>query len=482
MLRRILLVAILAPATFMAGCKSMANDAPTANAAAGTMQGESSVSQPETRSIAKDAYIYGFPIVEAYKTLYAQAVDKGGPNYKAPFNQIGNTANVFTPKDTAIITPNSDTPYSFVWMDLRAEPVVLTLPPIEAQRYYSVQLIDLYTHNFAYLGTRATGNKGGNYIIAGPGWTGATPANINGVIRTESNIAYALYRTQLYDKKDLANVRRIQRGYKVKTLSAFLGTKAPAPAAPISWPQPAPGMTDTPAIFRYLSFMLQFAPTDPSEKDLMARFAKIGVGPGLPFDERQEPPVVQKALADGIADGKAEFAQFKKTKVDTREVSSGDFFGTRAYLKNNYLYRYAGAALGIFGNSADEANYPAYFVDADGQPLDASTKRYVMHFDKNGLPPANAFWSLTMYDGKSKLLVDNPLNRYLLNSRMLGRLKRDADGGLTFYVQHDSPGKAKESNWLPAPAGPFYAIMRIYMPKPEVASGQWQRPPLKQVD
>ncbi|MGT2433691.1 DUF1214 domain-containing protein [Cupriavidus basilensis] len=191
---------------------------------------------------------------------------------------------------------------------------------------------------------------------------------------------------------------------------------------------------------------------------------------------------MQKALADGIADGKAEFAQFKKTKVDTSEVSSGDFFGTRAHLKNNYLFRYTGAALGIFGNSADEANYPAYFVDADGQPLDASTRRYVMHFDKDGLPPANAFWSLTMYDGNSKLLVDNPLNRYLLNSRMLGRLQRDADGGLTFYVQHDSPGKAKESNWLPAPAGPFYAIMRIYMPKPEVASGQWQRPPLKRVD
>ncbi|MGX6569783.1 DUF1254 domain-containing protein [Cupriavidus necator] len=482
MLRKFLLIAILAPASFISGCKSIANDGATAKAAAGTMQGEISVSSSEARPTAKEAYIYGFPIVEAYKTLYAQAVDKGGSNFKAPFNQIGNTANVFTPKDTAIITPNSDTPYSFVWMDLRAEPIVLTLPPIEAQRYYSVQLIDLYTHNFAYLGTRATGNKGGNYLVAGPGWTGETPANINGVIRAESNIAYALYRTQLYDEKDLANVRRIQRGYKVKTLSAFLGTKAPPPAAPISWPAPEPGMTDTPAIFRYLSFMLQFAPTDPSERDLMARFARIGVGPGLPFDERRQPSSVQKALADGIADGKAEFAQFKKSKVDTREVSSGDFFGTRAYLKNNYLYRYTGAALGIFGNSAEEASYPAYFVDADGHPLDASTKRYVMHFDKDKLPPADAFWSLTMYDGKSKLLVDNPLNRYLLNSRMLGRLKRDADGGLTFYVQHDSPGKGKESNWLPAPAGPFYAVMRIYMPKPEVTSGQWQRPPLKRVD
>ncbi|MGT2494680.1 DUF1254 domain-containing protein [Cupriavidus basilensis] len=139
-------------------------------------KGESSVSQSETRSIAKDAYIYGFPIVEAYKTLYAQAVDKGGPNYKAPFNQIGNTANVFTPKDTAIITPNSDTPYSFVWMDLRAEPVVLTLPPIEAQRYYSVQLVDLYTHNFAYLGTRATAKQGRQLHHRRPGMDRRNPS------------------------------------------------------------------------------------------------------------------------------------------------------------------------------------------------------------------------------------------------------------------------------------------------------------------
>ncbi|HBD31966.1 MAG TPA: cell envelope protein, partial [Cupriavidus sp.] len=131
--------------------------------------------EAEVRAIAREAYIYGYPVVEAYKTLYAQAVDQGGPNFKAPFNQIGNTANVFTPNDTAIITPNSDTPYSFVWMDLRAEPLVLTLPPIENKRYYSAQLIDLYTHNFAYLGTRTSGNQGGNYMIVGPDWSGEKP-------------------------------------------------------------------------------------------------------------------------------------------------------------------------------------------------------------------------------------------------------------------------------------------------------------------
>ncbi len=192
---------------------------------------DEAVSTSEARSIAKDAYIYGFPMVESYKTLYGQAVDPGGPNFKAPFNQIGNTANVFTPKDTAIITPNSDTPYSFVWMDLRAEPIVLTLPAIEESRYYSVQLIDLYTQNFAYLGKRTTGSNGGNFMIAGPNWKGETPVGIAAVMPCETEFAYALYRTQLFGADDIENVKKIQGGYRVQPLSAFL-RQQPVKAAP----------------------------------------------------------------------------------------------------------------------------------------------------------------------------------------------------------------------------------------------------------
>jgi hypothetical protein len=471
-----LLVAAFLPVFALSGCQSMKNGLAADQAA--HEEGASALNEAEVRSIAREAYLYGYPVVEAYKTLYAQAVDQGGPNFKAPFNQVGNTANVFTPKDTAIITPNSDTPYSFVWMDLRAEPLVLTLPPIENKRYYSVQLIDLYTHNFAYLGTRTTGDQGGNYMIAGPDWNGEKPASVKAVIRSESSIAYAIYRTQLFNAKDLRRVRAIQKGYKVRTLSAFLGKPAPAAAAPIGWPKPAADATDSLAFFRYLNFMLQFAPTMPSEQDVMARFAKIGVGRGLPFDERSLSPEIQKTLAAGMADGKSHFVEFKKTQLDTRKLTSGDLFGTREHLKNNYMYRYAAAALGIFGNSAEEAIYPGYFLDAAGRPLNAAATRYTLHFDKDKLPPANAFWSLTMYDGKSKLLVANPLNRYLINSSMLGQLKRDRDGGLTLYVQKDSPGKDKASNWLPAPDGPFYAILRVYLPKQEMLSGQWRQPPM----
>ena len=209
------------------------------------------------------------------------------------------------------------------------------------------------------------------------------------------------------------------------------------------------------------------------------RFASVGIRPGQPFDEAALSPQIKQALLDGIADANQELDTFKKAKVNTQQVSSADLFGTRQSLKDNYLYRFAGAKMGIYGNSGSEADYQSYFVDANGHPLDASKHDYTLHFAKDGLPPTNAFWSMTMYDGKSQLLVDNPINRYLLNSPMLPQLKRDADGGLTFYLQHSSPGKDKESNWLPAPNGPFYAMLRNYGPAAAVVDRSWKRPQLQ---
>ena len=432
----------------------------------------------EARAIAKEAYLYGVPVVEMYKRLYTQAVDKGGANYKAPFNHIGNTAQVFTPKDTAFATPNADTPYSFVWMDLRSEPLVLTLPKIEDNRYYSVQLIDLYTHNLAYLGTRSTGNNGGHYMIAGPDWKGQQPVDVDRVIYSESTIAYALYRTQLFDEKDLNKVKQIQNGYKVQSLSSYVKQAAPAKAPKIEWPKPTATMTEGPQLFRYLNFMLAFAAPQDSEKVLLARFAKIGIAPGAPFKVNQLTAEQRKALDAGIADARAEYSAFKKDKIDTHQVSSNDLYGNRDRLQNNYLYRFAGAELGIFGNSASEAVNLRYTLDSEGKPANGARHSYTVHFAKDQLPPTDAFWSLTMYDAKTRLLVPNHKKRYLINSQMLDKLKRDADGGLTLALQHHEPPKDEQSNWLPAPPGPFYAVLRIYLPKPEVVNGQWNLPPL----
>jgi len=476
--RNIVLCAALTAALVTTACQPKTAQAPKGESTSPAAQ-TSTPTPAEVRAIAKEAYIWGFPMVESYKTLHAQALQPGGPDFRAPLNTIGSLANVATPKDTAIITPNSDTPYSFLWLDLRAEPQVLSIPKIDAKRYFSVQLIDMYTQNFDYINAATTHGNAGHYLVAGPDWKGETPKDVDKVLRSETQFAYALYRTQLFRPDDLDNVRRLQAQYKVQPLSAFLGTPPPAKAPAVDFPPYDAKTANGLGFFSYLNFLLQFAPTQPSEVALRERFAKIGIVPGKPFDEASLSPENKQALLDGIADANQALETFKTTKINTQQVTSAELFGSRAFLKDNYLYRFAGAKLGIFGNSGSEADYQSYFVDAQGQPLDASKHDYVLTFAKDKLPPTNAFWSITMYDGKTQLLVDNPRNRYLINSPMLPSLKRDADGGLTLYLQHASPGKDKESNWLPAPDGPFYAILRNYSPASAVVDRSWKRPDLQ---
>jgi len=447
-----------------------------------TVSPASTVTPAEASAIAKEAYTYGYPMVDSYRILNAYFVNRANPEYKAPWNQILNIPRVYTPDDKAVQTPNSDTPYSMVGMDLRAEPIVLTVPPMEKKRYFSIQLIDLYTHNFDYIGSRTTGNDGGSFLIAGPGWKGKTPKGAKRVIRSETELALAVYRTQLFNPADLANVKKVQAGYKAQTLSAFLGEPAPRAAPAIDFVKPLTPDSQKTSLefFNILNFALQFCPTNPSETELMARFAKIGVGAGKTFDASKLSPDMKKAIEDGMVDAWADQAALKK-RIDAKELVSGDMFGTREYLKNNYGYRMAGAVIGIYANSKAEAMYPAYTVDSDGQALDATRNSYTIRFEPGQLPPVNAFWSLTMYELPASLLTSNPLNRYLLNSPMLPQFKRDADGGLTLIIQNESPGKGKEANWLPAPKGPFFMAMRLYWPKDEALEGEWTAPPVKRV-
>jgi hypothetical protein len=441
---------------------------------------QTNVTPAEARAIAKDAYIYGFPLVDNYRVEYAYFVDRASPEFKAPWNHIANIPRVFTPADTAVQTPNSDTPYSWMGLDLRAEPIVLTLPPMEKNRYFSVQFTDAYTFNFDYLGTRTTGNDGGSYLVAGPNWNGPMPKGIKKVVRSETELILVVYRTQLFNAGDIDNVKKIQAGYKVQPLSEFLNTAAHKAAPAIDFMKPLTPETQKTSLefFNVMNFVLQFCPTDPSEKALMARFAKIGVGVGKTFDPDKLSPEIKTAIEQGRADAYAAFAGGVK-KLDDGTLTSGDLFGTRQAMKNNYLNRWLGT-IGIYGNSKQEALYPVYRVDDTGQKLEG-TNRYTLRFAPGQYPPVNAFWSLTMYSLPASLLVANPLDRYLINSPMLPQLKKDADGGLTLYIQNESPGKDKEPNWLPAPKGPFAMYMRLYWPKPEALEGKWKSPPLKRV-
>ena len=437
------------------------------------------VTPAEARAIAKEATIFGFPLVDSYRVQYSYFVDRGGDQFKAPWNTIFNTARVYTPADTAIQTPNSDTPYSFVGADLRAEPLVLSVPAIDKDRYYSLQFIDMYTFNFAYVGSRATGNDAGNFLLAGPNWHGETPPGVKQVIRSETEFAFVLYRTQLFSPDDIDNVKKIQAGYKVQPLSQFLGKAAPLPAPAVDFVKPlSPEAEKTsPEFFTILNFVLGFCPPNPAETAMRARFAKLGIGPHGTFDAKALSPEMLKAVQDGMADAWAQFKTYKETELDTGKRTSADAFGTREFLNGDYLGRFSGAVLGIYGNSKDEAIYPLYFVDSDKKPL-SGTNRYELRFAPGDLPPVNAFWSLTLYELPSSLLSANPLNRYLINSEMLPGLKRDDDGGITLAVQHADPGAGEEANWLPAPSGPFFVVMRLYWPKADALDGKWMAPPL----
>jgi len=441
----------------------------------------------ETKAIAEEGFIYGLPIVMNYAVMYEYSVDKNSGQYKAPFNQIKNETRVFTYEDTAIVTPNSDTPYSFLWMDLRAEPMVLSVPAVEKGRYYSVQLEDGNCFNYGYIGSRATGIKAGDYMVVGPEWKGATPAGIKKVFRSTTQFSVAGYRTQLFNAADMPNVIKLQSGYKVQPLSAYLKQPAPPAAPAVNFPKIDKELMKT-NFFEYLDFSLPFAPPGPEEKDIRAKLATIGIGAGKTFDFKSLSPETKAAMIEGMKAGEEKVKAFLKTGIkDVNGWGIVSPFGDRAFYNGNWLLRAAAAQAGIYGNDAIEAVYPITKTLANGERLDGSRHDYTLTFAAGNYPPVNAFWSVTMYDGKTQLLIKNPINRYLINSPMLPTMKKNADGSLTLYIQKDSPGADKESNWLPAPDGPIYLVMRLYSPKTEAPSilppgeGTWKPPGIVKV-
>jgi len=440
-------------------------------------------------AIAREAYVHGYPMVMNYKAMYQYAVDTDNPDYKGPFNEVTCEARVFTPDDRAVVTPSSDTPYCMFWMDLRAEPLVLSVPEMDAERYYSFQLIDLYTHNFAYVGSLTTGHEAGRFLLAGPYWDDETPDGITEVIRSETGFIFNVTRTQLFDPADLDEVKAIQARYELQPLSAFLGEEAPAEPPRPDFPDWIEGSQFDERFFRYLDFVMDLLERPgPGEDALWRDLARLGIGPGETFRLESLPADRVEALQAGAKAGLAEIEAFI-AEQSTDPLISGKIFGTREFLagsaRENYglaspdLPRAAAAHAGLYGNSAAEAIYPTYRVDADEEPLDASAHAYTLTFPADGLPPVEAFWSLTMYDGKTQLLIENPLDRYLLNSTMLDDLEREEDGSLVLHVGHRSPGDDREANWLPAPDGPFYLVLRLYGPGAAALEGRWTPPQIR---
>lgn len=442
----------------------------------------SDLTAAETHAIAEEGFIYGLPRVMNYAVMYEYAVDKNSTQYKAPFNQIKNIPRVFTYKDTAIISPNSDTPYSFAWLDLRAEPMVISVPAVPKDRYYVVQLIDSNVYNYGYIGSRATGNEPGKYMVVGPDWKGEKPAGIDKVFHSLTPFTMAGFRTQLFDPADMPNVIKVQGAYNVETLSAYLKQPAPTAAPKIDFlPATTGGIKDN--FWTYLDAALEIIPQTAEDKDIRSKLASIGIGTDKAFSIKDLSPEQQAALMEGAKAGSAQVSKF--LAEGTKQINSwniGSFWGDQKFYSGDWLKLAAGAKAGIYANDAIEATYPYTRVDSNGQTLDASKHNYTLTFAAGQTPPVNAFWSVTMYDGKSQLLIENPINRYIINSPMMPKMKKNDDGSLTIYIQHESPGADKEANWLPAPNDTVYLAMRLYWPKTEAPSilppgnGSWKPP------
>jgi hypothetical protein len=307
------------------------------------------------------------------------------------------------------------------------------------------------------------------------------------VIYCETDLFFVIVRTQLMNEYDLGKVKDIQNEYQLQSLGSYMGTGSTSTDRQDNFPEWKNGDELTVAFFKYLDVMLKLSQPVASEIDLRNRFAKLGIGTERGFDINAFDVKTQKAIEQGILEGLTEMESFVE-KNSTDPLASAKIFGTRDFLVNSakknfqldnfYVLRAAAAAIGIYGNSGSEAIYPAYLMESSGIPFNASKISYKITFQGDELPPVNAFWSLSIYDGITQLFINNSLDRYLLNSNMMKNYEFDDDGSLTLYIQKDSPGVALESNWLPAPDGTFYCVLRLYGPKQEALLGKWINPPM----
>jgi len=377
-----------------------------------------------------------------------------------------------------VVRPNADTYYSTAVLDLSNGPLVLSLPNTHG-RYYMMPILDAYSNVFASPGTRTTGNGANIFLITGPGWSGTVPTTMK-EIKSPTHMAFIIGRTQVNSKADGQRVVvPLQRQYKLVPLSAWgKPYRSPKPIADPTVPKGTPNdiVKNMPidSFFNYVNRLFVKNPPLPDDKTAMEEFASIGVGPGKQFDLNKFNAATQQAIKKIPGDFFALAAEyFSKPK----ELVNGwnPMHGPVGTYGTNYNVRAMVAYGGLFANLTDDAIYPSAGFDGDNNPLNGANN-YVIHFNKGETPPANAFWSITMYDGDG-FMVDNPIKRNAIGDR--SNLKKNADGSIDIYIQHDSPGSGKEQNWLPAPIGPFNVLMRVYWPKKEMLDGSWHAPALK---
>jgi hypothetical protein len=440
----------------------------------GTSPAQANVTPQEARKIAKEAYIFNFSLVMMYRTMYIQAINTKSKSYSGGFGKWLHLG-MSTPKDTDIVSPNNDTPYSWAWVDLRAEPWVLTMPKIEEKRFYTSQWDDLWGFVLDNPGSIDDGNGGVSVLLAAPDWKGDLPEGIKRVVQGETDFLGTLTRTQAFSAKDLPNVQKIQKEYKLQPLSAYLGKAAPKPAPEIKWMEWKDGDETTDKFWSYVNFLLPYTTPNDMDKDVYTDMSKIGLEPGKQWDASK----LDKDIADAITAGMKDARDHLK-KESTTFTDASVFFRSRKDAKDDYDNRALGVYVGIFGNIKKVSVYIALPTDSKGALFDGSKASYELKFTKDQLPPAKYFWSMTMYKLPQRWLTANPIKRYSIGSVTPG-VQTGKDGSLTIEINAKSPGKDKESNWLPAPSGPFWLVMRTYGPGKSILDKTYKVPPITPV-
>jgi hypothetical protein len=442
---------------------------------------QTAITEQEALAIGIDAYLYFYPLVSMDVTRkVATNIEAGKMPGFGPANAFHSFATYPTADLKAVVRPNFDTLYSSAFLDLIAEPMIVSAPDTGG-RYYLLPMLDMWTDVFASPGWRTTGTQAGNFLIATPGWSGAVPAGMTR-INAPTPFVWIIGRTKTDGPQDYDAVHKIQAGYKITPLSEWGKPARPVAVKidpTVNMMTPPKTQVDTmPAgkFFAYAAELLKVNPPHTTDQPIIAQLKKIGIEPGKSFDSEK----IDFAIWNALARAPEAAQQLMAWKVPTlaRVVNGWSMnTDTMGVYGNYYLKRAIIAQQGLGANLPEDAIYPLSLGDETGKPLDGA-HRYTLHFDKGATPPANAFWSITLYDSEG-FQVGNVLNRFAVSSWM--PFKHNADGSLDLYFQNESPGKDKEANWLPAPKGAFNLTMRLYSPRSEALTGKWNPPPVMRV-
>ncbi len=449
-----------------------------------TLPGRAQTLPPsEAKVIAEDAYIYGYSLVTMEMTRRVMTNVREPEATRAPMGNLLRVREYPNAEYKDVTAPNADTLYTTAWIDVSQEPWVLSLPDAH-DRYYLFPMLDGWTDVFQVPGKRTTGTGPQKYAITGPGWKGTLPAGVK-EYKSPTSLVWILGRIYCTGTpEDYAAVHKMQDEISVVPLSSY-GKAFTPPAGKVdpSIDMKTPvrdqvNAMDTASYFNLLARLMKDNPPAEADAPMVAKMARLGIKSGAPFDFDKLDPAVQAALKDVPKLGFEKImAHFKAAGEDI----NGWVFTTKTGLYGtDYLQRALITAIGLGANRPQDAVYPTSEVDAAGQPYNG-TNKYVMHFPKGQMPPVNGFWSLTMYNAEY-FFYGNPLNRYTLSAR--NDLKKNADGSIDLYLQHESPGPDKESNWLPAPADKFILMLRLYWPtekSPSILNGTWKIPAVTKV-